>query len=902
MKYFEEKTKRVRMADLFKDVRLSDQEIKTTIQVPNEMYKTLLAEMFERGALGDVSGHRDFVCPPAPQGQVRWLRIARLPLHPDNEERYDLLYRWQTVLTALHSWGYPVFFLLLRTKGETHLYLGARSAGGAEAETVLEQICQAVNAGLPGVGIRAMTPKEAMSEVGTPLLGFTRGGAVTGIPSFRKGAMGSSAQTLDQLAFGLRDINGTEHDYAMLVIAEPMSDDETAQVIDEYRALESKIHTEVNRAVSNSASAGSSESAELAAAGRAIGGVLDGVVAGVTGCVFQHPVSLGLASVGGALGRDRTETLSSSAAVTCQYLDTFAKYAEELTQKHVERLQEGRSFGFWNAGVYLLAGQEEDIVSLTGLLRSIYAGQESYIEPLRTHLFRSDSNALNIIRSMQLLPGYLGPERAVQQATPMEREEDGEFHPTPQRWYRLGECFQYVSTPVNTRELSLFTSLPRRDVPGLRFTKTAVRFANNAAELAPGAGVIDMGRIVDMGVEQSAEYRIDVNALVRHATVAGSTGSGKSTTCRKILRAVIDSGIPSLIIEPAKDEYVRWALEQNERLPAEKRFVIYMPGLTAEGAGRDPAFRDLALNPFQPAAVKGRLVDYLAHCETLASILSAALPSDDVLPTIIDEAVFRNMGTTDLGAAFSRELLVQLEELPGSPPYPMLSNLTAMANGILDRRPYAAEVRDNLKGCLETRFGYLTRGTRGRILDQPRSTPWPELFDRNVVINVSRIGSAKDKALVMALILQCLYEYRRSQYDADPAVRERAQKNELLHLTVVEEAHNLLRRPPEFSAGAGDPQQVVAEFFSSMLSEIRAYGQGMMIVDQIPTRLIEDAIKNTNYKITHRLSAPDDCEVMASSMALREDQTHILASLAVGNAILYGDQDDAAVWVKVRPD
>ena len=66
------------------------------------------------------------------------------------------------------------------------------------------------------------------------------------------------------------------------------------------------------------------------------------------------------------------------------------------------------------------------------------------------------------------------------------------------------------------------------------------------------------------------------------------------------------------------------------------------------------------------------------------------------------------------------------------------------------------------------------------------------------------------------------------------------------------------------------------------------------------TRLIPDVIKNTNYKFVHRLTSPDDCEVMAASLALREDQKSMIPALEIGNAIIYGDNDDAAVWVKMN--
>lgn len=144
-----------------------------------------------------------------------------------------------------------------------------------------------------------------------------------------------------------------------------------------------------------------------------------------------------------------------------------------------------------------------------------------------------------------------------------------------------------------------------------------------------------------------------------------------------------------------------------------------------------------------------------------------------------------------------------------------------------------------------------------------------------------------------------LYEYRISAYNYDEKYRRDAQKNELLHLTVVEEAHNVLARPRTDLAGVGNPQEVVADMFGNMLSEIRGYGEGLMIVDQVPTRLIDDAIRNTNYKIAHRLSAKEDVDVMASALGLRIDQQSLIPLLQQGQAVITCDKDDAASWVKI---
>ena len=302
---------------------------------------------------------------------------------------------------------------------------------------------------------------------------------------------------------------------------------------------------------------------------------------------------------------------------------------------------------------------------------------------------------------------------------------------------------------------------------------------------------------------------------------------------------------------------------------------------------------ELKLNPFQPGAVGEAPVDLMQRGEKLTAVLNASLPVSDVLPVIIDETVY-----SYLYRSFKAPFLAGEMEQPLV--YPKMDGMIEMAKDVLRARNYEQKVQDNIGASLETRFQYLVRGTRGKILNVSRSTEFDELFRKPAVINLSRITNEKDRALIMSLLMLSLYEYRISAYTWDENWRREAQKNHLLHLTVIEEAHNVLSRPRGDYGGTGNPQQAAADLFVSMLSEIRSYGEGMMIVDQVPTRLIPDAVKNTNYKIVHRLTSPDDCDVMAAGLALRPDQKSLIVSLGIGNAVICGDMDDAAAWVKIN--
>ncbi len=60
----------------------------------------------------------------------------------------------------------------------------------------------------------------------------------------------------------------------------------------------------------------------------------------------------------------------------------------------------------------------------------------------------------------------------------------------------------------------------------------------------------------------------------------------------------------------------------------------------------------------------------------------------------------------------------------------------------------------------------------------------------------------------------------------------------------------------------------MVEQFADMLAEVRAYGEGLAIVEQIPTKILPDAVKNTATKVAHRVPSADDREVLAGAMNL----------------------------------
>lgn len=845
-----------------------------TSLLPAESVQSLLDFVLERSYLDGLSavenfGHPSDV-PPLPLG---WVHLQRLPIHPSRIEEYDLLARWQSLLGTLHAWQNRLVFLLIRSQGQTHIYLGAENQSGyKDATTAATQLAQATLSQMPGIELKSLGAKDVVEQIHVPLTYLQSAGAVTGLPSPRKTRSADLLQTLDQIAFGVRDRSNHESDYAIVAAADPVPDYQIATLIQSLRAIGSQVHSFAKRTT--------------AAGGTITHGMQNSLDVGalVADLVKQVPFAgpfLNVLAIHSKVGIARTGQEAQTHNVSVEQIDKLAQYCETLIDCHVARLQQGRNFGFWSAAVYVLAETETTVHTLAGMLRSIYSGDQSYLEPIRVHLLHPRSHAVEWIHQFRRLPL---PREA-------SETESGEqlTGQAATGWHPLGPLYEGVSTPLNTEELSIITSLPRRDVPGLRFVRNAVRFATNPPPLISNANMIPLGRVMDTGVTLSVDYAFDVNTLVRHGMVTGITGSGKSTTCRRLITEVVSRGLPVLVIEPAKDEYIRWAIEYNKTKPEEQQLQIFVPGIAEIGG---VAVQPLRLNPFQPATI-GDTIDLASRYERFCTVLTASLPMADVLPLLLEEAIYKYLQhTIDVHFADSD---VSVRER-----YPKLEGLITIARRVIDGRGYEPRVKDNLIAAVETRINALTRGKRGSILNTEQSTPFKDLFERSAVINLSYITDDRDKALIMAMLITALFEYRSSMYRTNSEYKQRADENRLCHLTIIEEAHRLLANPERDYTGVGNPQAVVSDMFSEMLSEIRAYGQGLLVVDQVPSRLIPDAIKNTNLKIVHRLVARDDRAAMSSCMALRPDQEDIIAALRVGEAIVCSDYDDAASWVSVR--
>ena len=427
----------------------------------------------------------------------------------------------------------------------------------------------------------------------------------------------------------------------------------------------------------------------------------------------------------------------------------------------------------------------------------------------------------------------------------------------------------------STELLAALARPPRREAPGIRL---ALRpdFDVTPEQSADERGGIPLGEVLDRNMMPAGQFTLSRDSLNRHVFVCGATGAGKSQTVRSLLEAATGQNIPWLVIEPAKAEYRLMA----SRLTGAEVIRIRPGEPDAVAAG---------LNPLEPAAdSSGRRFPLQTHADLVRALFIAAFRSEEPFPQVLSAALTRVYEEAGWDLALG-------EPRTGEAAYPTLTALQRAAERVVTEIGYSQRITDDVLGFIRVRLASLRLGTTGRFLEGGHPIDFAALLRKNVVLEIEDVGDDADKAFLMGAVLIRLAEHLRLAHRAasQPATG-------LRHLTVVEEAHRLLRRAEPAERAATGAAGHAVEMFAGLLAEIRAYGEGIVIAEQIPARLVPDAIKNTAIKITHRLPAADDRDAVGATMNATQSQSRFLVTLAPGQAAVFSDGMDFPVLVKMK--
>jgi uncharacterized protein len=442
---------------------------------------------------------------------------------------------------------------------------------------------------------------------------------------------------------------------------------------------------------------------------------------------------------------------------------------------------------------------------------------------------------------------------------------------------------------ASTELIAALVRPPEHEVPGVRLA-LGPDF-DVTPEPTPVRQSVALGEILDRSRRPAGPLALSLESLNRHVFVCGATGAGKSQTVRALLEAATAAGIPWLVVEPAKAEYrlmaARLASGGAAAGTAGPQIVRIRPGESdAIAAG---------LNPLEPAPdAEGRRFPLQTHADLVKALFIASFRSEEPFPQVLSAALTRVYEDAGWDMALGETLTPD-----PNPRYPTLADLQRAAIRIVREIGYSQRITDDVLGFIKVRLSSLRLGTTGRFLEGGHQLDFGRLLRASAVLEIEDVGDDADKAFLMGTVLIRLAEHLRMEHRARPAGE--AGGIRLRHLTVIEEAHRLLRRQENGGGAAGGAAAHAVEMFAGLLAEIRAYGEGLIIAEQIPGRLVADVIKNTGVKITHRLPAADDRDAVGATMNMTRAQNRFLVTLRPGEAAVFADGMDYPVLARM-PD
>ncbi|PHI13071.1 DUF87 domain-containing protein [Fusobacterium polymorphum] len=526
----------------------------------------------------------------------------------------------------------------------------------------------------------------------------------------------------------------------------------------------------------------------------------------------------------------------------------YVKYIDEMLLPIIDY---GKSKGLYLTTTFIFADNNSQLEKLGNTIKSLYSGKKGNKNPLEFEILENNDKKIEYFKNFQIpnCVSYDNENALTLKSHFIENDE-----------VSLGNWY-------SPNELGLIAGLPEKEVVGLALNEE-VEFGLNAKTPEKGEELISLGNLVQSGNEIDTKVYLEKSALNKHIFITGVTGTGKTTTCQKLL---LESELPFLVIEPAKTEY---RILMNN--PKTEDILIF-----TLGNDKVAPFR---LNPFE--FFEGESIT--SRVDMLKAAMEASFDMEAAIPQIIESAMYSCY--EDYGWNIDTDENEKFENPydEGVYSFPTLEDLLNKVETEVTKHNFDDRLKKDYIGSITARLQGLLVGSKGQMLNSRRSIDFRELIEKKVVLEIEGIKNGTEKSLVMGFILTNLCEALRAKYNKDKHFK---------HITLIEEAHRLLSK---YTPGDSLNKKNSVETFADMLAEVRKYGESLIIADQIPNKMTPEVLKNTNTKIVHKIFAEDDKEAIGNTISLSKEQKDFLSSLPTGRAIVFSQSWTKAVQVQIE--
>lgn len=759
--------------------------------------------------------------------------------------------RFQNILAAASHSSLSVALVLSSKNGNNRVFLGFKSELAKSEPALFESI---VNGIFPGKNISY----DEEANISSLAVGFSYGGMVTGVPIVK---IEDEKQKLN-LSSVTRSLYGKE--YLFAIISKPVSESNKQSAFHELIQLRDALHALAKHTVGENKSL--SESETLTESSSITHGHSAGGTAGL-----GIPTPVGFVGAGANYSRNWLNTegtsiakgsiATSGSSLSFEQQNGFALELEKIADQYIERMMRGLGAGYWETSITFATRDKITSDILAGTFTGELAKPSNKILP-PPRIYQD-----NLGDKILFIP---------------KKSSASNLFP------------KSLASYITSEELALVSSPPMESVPGYEIQKMPTLALT---DIGSQSGIV-VGNIADHGNPiRGMHLHLSKSDLNKHLFVCGLTGSGKTTTVKHILKSLTQQeGIPFLVLESAKRDY-RQLLADD----------IFKGNLNIFTIG-DGMVSPIRFNPFY--IQKG--VHPLVHIDYLKAIFNASFSLYGPMPSIVEKclhAIYIKKGwDLTLGThpnfidskGNSDERRYELEEHFYC--FPTLTDLKdEVDHYIKNELDYQGELRDNIRTAIIVRLESLCVGAKGLMFNTHNFFPIEKLLSQNTILEMESLADDDDKAFFVGLVLVLLSEYRQKE---NPAVNPGMGNKGLRHFMVIEEAHRLLKNvdTERSSEMMGNPKGKAVEVFSNILAEMRSLGQGVAVVEQIPSKISPDVIKNSNTKIVHRLVSKDDQSLLAGSLSIDDHEALYLNRLKTGHALCHKEGMARPVECAIQPN
>lgn len=348
---------------------------------------------------------------------------------------------------------------------------------------------------------------------------------------------------------------------------------------------------------------------------------------------------------------------------------------------------------------------------------------------------------------------------------------------------------------------------------------------------------------VELGKKfNGSTVRLSLRDLSHHIAILGRTGSGKTTTSKFLISKIWEIGVPVLIFD-----------YENE-------------------------YRDLIL------LLGGRILSPSSHPYMAPASINVLQDIQDEtgLDEIIEifEIIF---GLTQPQVYLLLKGLLRLREQAREQGAPTLIDLY----GEIASLAVVSETEQESKRALLRRIYPLIQGEARRVLCKENLPSMEELMSSLISIELKGIATQGVREIFVFTLLRRIYSYNK----------QRGRTNGIRHVTVIEEAEKVLPRLTDQSGlTIGD----------RILSELRKYGEGFIVISQSPSNLSPHIIRNASTKIIHALGSSQDISIinslLGSSRKAVGQIAHQIHRLKTGECFVMLRDSSELPRIRIRPE